>query len=177
MSYKKEIELQRIEKNNFFRSSHHSPLTHKQRPNFVALEYFPISEDHVFELKMSVFDNQEIVTMQTSDNQVRDYFKYGYLEFDINNESGRLHVYRDSHNPDYYFVPFKDATSGPVTYGAGRYVEIEQLKEGKFRLDFNIAYNPYCAYNIDYSCPIPPSENILKIPIEAGEKNFPDAEY
>jgi hypothetical protein len=69
-----------------------------------------------------------------------------------------------------YFLPFMDATSGDETYGAGRYLEIEPLPGGKLLVDFNMAYNPYCAYNEYWSCPIPPKENRLSVPIEAGEK-------
>ncbi len=76
-----------------------------------------------------------------------------------------------------FFLPFKDATSGRETYGAGRYLDshrpgLQQLEGGRFEIDFNYAYNPYCAYNENYRCPLPPAENWLKVPIHAGEKNF-----
>ena len=71
-----------------------------------------------------------------------------------------------------YFLPFVDSQAGPVTYGAGRYLEPERLEDGKFLVDFNLAYNPYCAYNELYSCPLPPAENRISVPIAAGEKNF-----
>ena len=74
---------------------------------------------------------------------------------------------------DLLFVPFKDATNGAETYGGGRYIDVKTPKGNKVILDFNLAYNPSCAYGSDrYSCPIPPKKNFLKIPIKAGEKNF-----
>ena len=69
-------------------------------------------------------------------------------------------------------MPFVDATSGTETYGAGRYLELEALEDGTFLADFNLAYNPYCAYSEDYSCPIPPAENRISVPVRAGEKQY-----
>ena len=177
MSYKKEVTLFRIEKDKFFKNSHHSPLTENQRQRFTQLEYFPVDEKYRLKVKLHKLDNQETVTMQTSDGLWRDYIRYGYFDFEINGQKARLYVYRSSDNPDYYFIPFKDKTSGKETYGAGRYVEVEQVSDDEFILDFNMAYNPYCAYNGRFSCPIPPRENWLDIPIYAGEKSYPDAEY
>ena len=102
---------------------------------------------------------------------IRDYYRIGYLEFQVKDQTTSIHVYQQADNPDYNFVPFRDSTSGNITYGAGRYMDIE--KDGDlFVLDFNKAYSPYCAYNENYSCPLPPFENHLKIPVEAGEKDF-----
>ena len=76
------------------------------------------------------------------------------------------------HQGDELFIPFRDSTSGNETYGAGRYVEAEPLGDGRFELDFNRAYNPYCAYNDAWRCPLPPRENWLTVPIRAGEMSF-----
>jgi uncharacterized protein (DUF1684 family) len=81
-----------------------------------------------------------------------------------------LTLYKDSHG---FFLPFVDSLAGKETYGAGRYLEPEALGEGKFLVDFNLAYNPWCAYSPMYSCPLPPDENRLTVPIRAGEKDFP----
>ncbi len=177
MDYTKSISLHRTEKDRFFKSSHHSPLTEKQRKTFTRLEYYPVDDKYRLKVKLHVLPEKETVTMQTSDGLWRDYIRYGYFDFEIDGQPARLYVYRSVDNPDYYFVPFKDTTSGKETYGAGRYVEVEPVGNGEFILDFNMAYNPYCAYNSRYSCPIPPRENWLSIPIKAGEKNFPDPEY
>jgi hypothetical protein len=87
------------------------------------------------------------------------------------NGSATLQVYQDPEGGD-FFLPFVDATAPEETYGAGRYLDVEAPRDGKFLIDFNYAYNPYCAYNDKWSCPIPPKENRLKVQIEAGEKNF-----
>lgn len=110
----------------------------------------------------------------------RPYIKYGVLNFNLNGEKLQLSVYRNlmlKDNPaykDYLFIPFKDLSNGNETYGGGRYME---LRTGEFvgntvLLDFNTAYNPYCAYSEGFNCPIPPFENHLKVKIDVGEKNF-----
>ena len=176
MSYKKQIEVARADKDNGFKRSHQSPIPHNLRDQFQTLDYFPISEDYVFELPMNRYDNPETIQMETSDGQIRDYMKVGYLSFTVDGNNADIHVYQDAHNLDHFFVPFRDTTSGPETYGAGRYMDLDRHGEN-FILDFNKAYSPFCAYNPNFSCPIAPFENHLKIAIHAGEKNFPLAEY
>lgn len=118
--------------------------------------------------------------MPTYSGLQRPYVKYGVLTFVLKGQKLNLSVYKNltlKDNPayqDYLFIPFKDLTNGNVTYGGGRYME---LRTGEFTgqsvmLDFNINYNPYCAYSEGFNCPIPPFENHLNIKIEAGEKNF-----
>ncbi|MHA2029104.1 MAG: DUF1684 domain-containing protein [Candidatus Kariarchaeaceae archaeon] len=171
MSYKKDVELARAQKDNFFKTSHHSPINHHERNSFEGLDYFPIDENLVFKLPLKKYENPETIQMETSDGMIRDYFRIGYLAFQINEETASIHVYQQADNPDYYFIPFRDSTSGNETYGAGRYMDIE--RDGNlFILDFNSAYSPYCAYNENFSCPLPPFENHLKLAILAGEKDF-----
>ena len=170
MSYKKDIELARTQKDQFFKTSHHSPISHHDRDKFGSLDYYNIDENYVYKLPLNKYENPETIQMETSDGMVRDYFRIGYLKFTLDSEEVPIHIYQQSDNPDYYFIPFRDATSGKETYGAGRYMDVE--KEGnQFILDFNKAYSPYCAYNENYSCPLPPFENHLKVSILAGEKN------
>jgi uncharacterized protein (DUF1684 family) len=92
------------------------------------------------------------------------------VSFEVRGEAVSLALY-DSGHPG-YFLPFRDATSGKASYGAGRYLDIEPNSDGTVTIDFNLAYNPFCAYNDAYSCPLPPTENWLQVPIEAGEKDF-----
>ncbi|OLS29169.1 MAG: hypothetical protein HeimC2_01600 [Candidatus Heimdallarchaeota archaeon LC_2] len=170
MSYKKDIEIARTQKDQFFKKSHQSPIPHHDRNKFVSLDYYPINENYVFILQLERYDNPETIQMETSDGMIRDYFRIGFLKFVLDADEVPIHIYQQADNPDYYFIPFRDVTSGNETYGAGRYLDIE--KEGeKFILDFNKAYSPYCAYNENYSCPLPPFENHLKVSILAGEKN------
>jgi uncharacterized protein (DUF1684 family) len=119
--------------------------------------------------------------MMTHSGKTKEYKEYGVATFKISNKPFKLHIYRsldlikqDAKYNDYLFIPFKDATNGVETYGGGRYLEfnMEDIKDGVLVIDFNKAYNPYCAYSEGYSCPIPPEENHLDTEIAAGEKNF-----
>ncbi|TNF44645.1 MAG: DUF1684 domain-containing protein, partial [Cytophagales bacterium] len=98
----------------------------------------------------------------------------GALPFTIDGTEYALQVYapKDTSDGNYWFIPFTDATSGGETYGGGRYLDIDDVSSDTVFVDFNYAYNPYCAYNPDYACPLPPKENLLTISIEAGEKNY-----
>ncbi len=114
--------------------------------------------------------------MQTSSERTPVYRRYGYVDFTINNQKQRLTVYQNialskvKGMEDYLFIPFKDSTSTITTYGGGRYLDFKITRATFVLIDFNLAYNPYCAYSHHFSCPIPPAENTLLIGIEAGEK-------
>jgi uncharacterized protein (DUF1684 family) len=112
--------------------------------------------------------------MQTSTGEVQTHQKYGRFKFTVEGQAAELTIYAGENG---YFLPFADSLAGTETYGAGRYLEPEPLGEGKFLVDFNVAYNPYCAYNQNFSCPIPPKENRLKVAIRAGEKVFEGAAH
>lgn len=159
----------RKEKDSFFGGDQHSPLTPDQREDFHGLNYFDENPDLRFELDINEFDDKQNIQMQTSTGEMQSYTKYGKITFPVNGEKPELTVYKSQHG---FFVPFVDSQAGEVTYGAGRYLDPEILPNGKIEIDFNLAYNPYCAYNDLYSCPLPPPENRLSVPIEAGEKNF-----
>lgn len=154
-------------KDQFFRTSHHSPIPHEQRHDFEGLEYFEPNPDLVFTLPVEPGDGS-VVPFQTSDDRVKTYRKAGRVSFEVNGEPAQLTLY-DTGHPG-YFIPFRDKTSGDTTYGAGRYLDVEPGEDGEVTIDFNLAYNPSCVYDEGYSCPIPPMENWLQVPIEAGEK-------
>jgi uncharacterized protein (DUF1684 family) len=156
-------------KDEFFRTSHDSPLTHADRHGFEGLHYFEPNPDLVFTLPVEPGDRTE-VSFETSDNRVKTYRKAGTVQFAVEGEPAKLTLYQSDHPG--YFVPFRDKTSGDTTYGAGRYLDLEANDDGTVTIDFNLAYNPSCVYSEGYSCPIPPIENWLQVPIEAGEKNF-----
>jgi uncharacterized protein (DUF1684 family) len=107
--------------------------------------------------------------MQTTTGDIQEYERYGKFEFMVGDQPAELTIYSSDAS---YFLPFVDSLAGKETYPAGRYLEPEPLGNGRFRVDFNLAYNPYCAYNEYWSCPLTPFENRLKIPIRAGEKLF-----
>ncbi len=161
----------RREKDRFMKTHPQSPLTPEQKKTFAGLSYFPENPALRFEVTITPDPEKPVVEMITSTGAQRTYRRSGWFQFTIGNQQHRLYVYQDEEGGD-YFLPFVDATSGKETYGAGRYLELEPLAKGKFRVDFNMAYNPYCAYNEQWSCPIPPFENRVAAPIEAGEKVF-----
>ncbi len=165
------LEQFRAQKDDFFQHDWQSPLEADQRADFHGLKYYPENPALRLTVPIDEYPDQEIVTMITSTGSAREYAKYGQFSFDVNGQTARLQVYQD---PDsaYFFLPFVDATAPDETYGAGRYLDIEPVEDGKFLIDFNYAYNPYCAYNDRWSCPLTPLENRLKVRIEAGEKNF-----
>ncbi|MBN1429040.1 MAG: DUF1684 domain-containing protein [Anaerolineae bacterium] len=170
-----DLEQFRQAKNRFFGSDPHSPLTPKQKDGFTGLSYFPENTDLRLEIDLEMLDEQDTIAIQTSTGDVQEYLRWGCFRFEIDGQQAELTLYLAPEGNS-YFLPFSDATSGQETYGAGRYLEVEPLPGGGFLVDFNIAYNPYCAYNQFWSCPITPQENRLNVRIEAGEK-IPDGEW
>lgn len=163
----------RKRKNDLFKTSD-GPLTSEQRGTFRGLSYYSPNPNLVFNnLPIEQVESKETVEIQTSAGDSQSYKKIGKIHFTIEGKDYSLSLYKDTDffNPT-YFLPFKDATSGKETYGAGRYMDIEVRNNVISLLDFNYAYNPYCAYNENWRCPLTPEENRLLVPIEAGEKKF-----
>ncbi len=172
--YIEEIEALRIEKNNEFRTSNDSPLTDEQKEGFKNLSYFPVVEKYNIRADLHKNDREQIVKISITDGTQREYIVFGNAHFHLNGKELDLTIYKPAKSDeDYLFIPFYDKTSADLTYGGGRYVEPEIIDGGTIRIDFNTAYNPYCAYNPTYRCPIPPQDNKLIISIPAGEK-IPD---
>ena len=157
-------------KDQFFERDPQSPLDPAQQRTFIGLQYYPENLALRFDAKVKRFAGREVVPMQTSTGEVREYLKYGKFDFEVDGRSAVLTVYSSGNGEA--FLPFTDATSGNETYGAGRYLELINRGGDRFSVDFNLAYNPWCAYSPRYSCPIPPLENRLQVPIRAGEKDF-----
>ena len=164
-----ELEAFRAEKNEFYASHPQSPLTREQKQGFTGLNYFPEEASLRLEVKVDEFPVKDSFAMQTSTGDVQHYEKFGRFRFAVDGIEAELTIYQNQHG---YFLPFVDSLAGSETYPAGRYVEPEPLIGGRFLVDFNVAYNPYCAYNEMWSCPITPAENRLKVAIRAGEKLF-----
>ena len=167
----------RASKDAFFRDHPHSPLTHEQRTTFEGLSYFPEEPSLVIRARLEAdgVDRDERIVMQTTTGGEQVYRRAGIVRFEVDGERAEVTLFA---SPDMHelFLPFRDRTSGSETYGAGRYLEVEPPgPDGVVEVDFNLAYNPYCAYNPEWSCPIPPGENWLAVPIRAGEKVFPGA--
>ncbi|MDH5606278.1 MAG: DUF1684 domain-containing protein [Anaerolineae bacterium] len=159
----------RKQKDQYFHRHAHSPLTAEQKAAFKGLNYFPENPALRFELEIEEFEEQAHIQMQTSTGDLQNYTRFGKVKFQVGGENAELTLYSGEHG---FFLPFVDSQAGEITYGAGRYLEPEALPNGKLLLDFNMAYNPFCAYNENFSCPLPPAENRLSIAIQAGEKNF-----
>jgi uncharacterized protein (DUF1684 family) len=160
----------RKQKDWFFENDQHSPLDAEQRESFPGLSYYHENQQLRFEVQVKPFEDHIQIEMQTSTGNLQQYTKYGRFQFDVDGEGAELTIYTSADGGA--FVPFVDATSGKETYGAGRYMELEHLGGNKYLVDFNLAYNPWCAYSPFFSCPIPSQENRLSVAIQAGEKNF-----
>lgn len=169
-----ELEEFRRQKDIFFAKDRHSPLTAGQRKGFKGLQYFPENSELRLEVEVEELPEKDTVEMQTSTGSVQSFIRYGKFKFNVDGREAELTLFSDPHG--LFFLPFADALAGKETYGAGRYLEPEQLPNGRLLVDFNYAYNPYCAYNTLFSCPLPPFENRLKVPIRAGEK-LPEGDW
>lgn len=159
----------RAEKDEFFGRHPQSPLTPDQRRGFVGLQYFPENDALRLEVQAEPLFDQQPMQMQTSTGGVQMYVRHAHFKFQVDGQEAELTIYQSENG---YFLPFVDSLAGKETYPAGRYLEPESLPGNRFLVDFNLAYNPYCAYNEMWSCPITPAENRLKVPIRAGEKLY-----
>ena len=159
----------RKEKDEYFARHPQSPLTPEQKGGFQGLNYFDENDELRLEVKVERFSEQLPLLMQPSTGGAQEYIRYGRFKFQVDGQDAELTIYQANYG---FFLPFVDSLAGTETYPAGRYLEPEPLPGDRFLVDFNIAYNPYCAYNEMWSCPITPAENRLKTPIRAGEKLF-----
>lgn len=164
-----ELDTMRAEKDEFFGTHPQSPLTREQKKDFHGLNYFEESDALRLEVKVDELPDKEEFAMQTSTGSVQMYSRFGRFKFMVDGNEVELTIYQ---NENGFFLPFIDSLAGKETYPAGRYLEPEPLPGGRFFVDFNLAYNPYCAYNEMWSCPITPAENRLKVAVRAGEKIF-----
>ena len=167
----------RAQVDDFMGSHPQSPLDWQQKHEFKGLSFYNENDDLILEGELKFFPADEpLIEMSTNTGDIRPYRRWGQFPFTVDEQEVTLTIYSDLHEHE-FFLPFKDTTNGSETYGAGRYLDnhrpgMQQLSEGSFRIDFNYAYNPYCAYSPAFSCPLPPPENWLKVPIPAGEKKF-----
>lgn len=157
-----------------------SPLTKEDIKTFMGLDFYPVSEKFVVNANFVKAQNEKVFKMKTTGKRLPEYVKYGELHFDLDGKKLKLNVYQNievSKKPgyeDHLFLPFSDLTCGKQSYIGGRYIDMSIPKSDKVLVDFNKAYNPYCAYNHNYSCPLVPLENDLDVEILAGVKKFHD---
>ncbi len=157
-----------------------SPLTDGDFKTFKSLDFFPINEKFIVEAQFIRTKREKVFEMKTSTARLPQYKKYSELHFKIDGVNYKLNVYQSmdlikmAKYKNHLFLPFSDTTCGKESYIGGRYIDMEIQKGKTWIIDFNKAYNPYCAYNYKYSCPIVPLENDLELAILAGVKKFHD---
>ncbi|MBA3823298.1 MAG: DUF1684 domain-containing protein [Ktedonobacterales bacterium] len=180
--YSKALTHFRQEKDAFFKESEQSPILEEERATFTGLNYYPPFFALRQEVQIEKLPEGDHTQFATSDGATRLYARFCTVRFTVEGQEYSLTGYRVADDPEAddtgIFIPFRDALSGKETYGAGRYLDVQEEHEHDgvpfAILDFNLAYNPYCAYNDGYSCPITPAENTLPIAIYAGERNYHD---
>ncbi len=164
--------------NKEFADKQKSPLTEEDLKTFKALNFFPIDTNYRVIATLKFFENSKTFKMKTTTDRLPEYKIYASATFKINGVEHVLHIYQNqklllnTDYEDYLFLPFTDNTNGVTSYGGGRYIDLNIPKGDTIIIDFNQAYNPYCAYNHKYSCPIPPSSNNLNIEIPVGVKKY-----
>ena len=169
-AYIASLEAEREEKDDFFANNpYHSPLAQEDLFNFKGLNYYPPKIEYKYQLPLQLVE-PESLTFETSTGQQQAYERVARVDFEVEGQAAQLAIYQSEDGQ--LFLPYRDATSGKETYGAGRYLEPTPLGHNQVLIDFNRAYNPYCAYSDAYSCPLPPIENWLRVPIRAGEKAY-----
>lgn len=175
---KAEAEKFQKELNAQYADSKKSPLMEEDLKTFKALDFFPINGNYCVTAKFVEAKNEKVFEMKTTGTRTPKYIKYGTLFFTLDGKELQLNVYRNielskqEEYKDHLFLPFFDLTCGKESYIGGRYIDLKVPKGNTMLVDFNQAYNPYCAYNHKYSCPIVPLENDLKVEIKAGVKTF-----
>ncbi len=174
--YFKEMEQYRAEKDSAFKYDAHSPIPEEERNDFKGLKYFVPDTSYYVTAKFTKYKNPDTLKITTTKpDDIRTMQRYGEFRFSIDGKELALQGYVNVPLKKYFYVflPFTDLTTGEETYEAGRYLDIEFTPgDTVCVLDFNLAYNPYCAYNKRYSCPLVPMENNLNVKILAGEKTL-----
>lgn len=164
--------------NKEFSLKEKSPLTSEDLKIFKELDFFPIDTNYIVTAKLNFKKDSKAFKMQTNTDRLPIYKTYAIATFKLLGKEYVLHIYQNeklsetTDFEDYLFLPFTDKTNGDTTYGGGRYIDLKIPKGDTITIDFNQAYNPSCAYNHKYSCPVPPKENYLDIEINAGVKKY-----
>jgi|SRR5687768_7909278 len=171
-AYTSELNTARTEKDNSFQTAADSPVPKEKRGVFLPLQYFPVDPNYAVPAALKLSQDRPVFEMPTSTGALRRMQLVGELQFTLQGQPRSLGAFVEegTQQIDRLFVPFADLTTGKDTYSAGRYLDIQPTTTGYYTIDFNRAYNPYCAYNASYECPYPPPSNRLDVAITAGEK-------
>lgn len=172
-TYQQIVREKRSERIQYLKTSDQSPFQLFNVP-FDSLSFFPINSDYRVRATIERIKGGSSLEISNSDGTTSRYQRYAYANFKLNGADQRLLILKPAGfgSMNTYFTGFADNTSGLSTYGGGRYLDLEIGKADWLEIDFNLAYNPYCAYVSGFSCPLPPAENILSVAIEAGEKDY-----
>jgi len=174
-NHRQKVEAFRKQKDKDYMVPEKTMLTAELMKDFEGLNYFPIDYKYNVKAQLTRLEDLPKIEIKTSTGNVSDYVIYGKLSFKIDRKSYELSVYQSARlvgtdrTKGALFVPFTDKTSGEETYGGGRYLVMDISEGNQLNIDFNMAYNPFCVYNPEHSCPIPPAENDLPIKIPVGE--------
>lgn len=172
-NYTDSMELVRMQHNQDFKNPASSPLEKDSIATFTGLHHYAANEGWKIKSQFTLINSTEVLEMPTTTERIIKMAVYGKFDFMVNDTACTLLAYQDvSRRDGTVFIPFLDQTNGFETYGGGRYMDVLIPTTDSAYLDFNTAYNPYCAYNAAYSCPIPPLENTLPVAILAGEKQL-----
>jgi len=164
--------------NKEFSSKEESPLKEEDLANFKSLDFFPLDSTFIVDAKLTLHKDSQPFAMKTTTDRLPIYKVYATATFELKGKTYSLEIYQNEklvltpEYEDYLFMPFTDATNGDGSYGGGRYIDLKLPEGDSIIIDFNQAYNPYCAYNEKYSCPIPPKNNNLDLKVLAGVKVF-----
>ncbi len=176
LDYVSGIQKERDQKDIEMLTDEKSPIPDEEKATFEKLNYYKPKPEYRIVTSFKRFDQASRFLMKTTTERLPEYSLYGVVNFKLKGKEYSLNVYQNIElvkKPGYekhLFLPFNDETNGKETYGGGRFLDLSETGEDTLVIDFNLAYNPYCAYNHKYSCPIPPEDNNLEVKIEAGEK-------
>ncbi len=176
--YINKVEKIRINKNNEMKNDPNSPFNQEPKVHFEDLKYFDVNPDFVFKSKLVEYPIKDTIKIYGTKGEERKVLRFGFVSFTYKNKNYKMNVYKGISKTgiEYYSLWFTDKTTNNQTYGVGRYIDFELNPDKDFiySIDFNLAYNPYCAYSSKYSCAVPTKEDYLDLAIEAGEKKFHD---
>ncbi len=174
--YINEVEQYRKEKNDYMKNNPESPFNQDTTIKFEPLNYFDVDPGFVFKSKLFEYPQKDTISVYGTKGEERKAVRYGYINFNYQNQPYKVNVYQGTtaDSEEYYSIWFTDKTTGGETYGVGRYIDFDINPDSNYvyTVDFNLAYNPYCAYSAKYSCAIPTKEDHLDLAVTAGEKKF-----
>lgn len=176
--YIAKVEKERVDKNEWMKNDPSSPFNRKSKVEFHDLKYFDVDPAFVFQSKLYEYSPKDTITIYGTKGEPRKTVRFGYVVINYENQRLKVNVYQGStaSGEIYYSIWFTDKTTNNESYGVGRYIDFEKVDDPNhvYQIDFNGAYNPYCAYSPDFSCAVPTKEDFIPIEIKAGEKKFHD---